>query len=80
MMLDAPRQNWSVYKKLTAQHDRQLARSLSIAERYARYEDLFQLVCGQPRPVVEQDRLEKRRWQQKLELRQQQNRAFGSLP
>jgi len=78
-MLDAPRQNWNVYKTLTADHDRRLARRLSVAERYARYSDLFRLVCGQPRPADEQDRLEKRRWQQKLALRQKQNRAFGSL-
>jgi len=78
-MLDAPRQNWNVYRDLTAQHDRQLARNLSVAERFARYEDLYRLVCGQPRPADEQDRLEKRRWQQKLALRQKQNRAFGSL-
>ena len=79
-MLDAPRQNWTVYENLTAQYDRQLARSLSMAERYARYEDLYQLVCGQPRPTAEQERLEKRRWQQKLVLRHKQNQAFGSLP
>ncbi len=78
-MLDAPRQNWTVYKALTAEHDRRLARSLSMAERFARYEELFRLVCGQPRTSDERDRLEKSRWQQKLALREKQNRAFGSL-
>lgn len=78
-MLDAPRQNWTLYKTLTAEHDRRLARSLSMADRFARYESLYRLVCGEPRAAVEQARLEKTRWQQKLKLRHKQNRAFGSL-
>jgi len=78
-MLDAPRQNWTVYKALTAEHDRRLLKNLSMAERFARYQDLFQLVCGQRRSEAEQARLEKSRWQQKLALREKQNRAFGSL-
>jgi len=50
-----------------------------MAERFARYESLYQMVCDGPRSAVEQARLEKTRWQQKLKMRQKQNRAFGSL-
>ena len=78
-MLDAPRQDWDAYRALTAVHDRQALRNLTIADRFALYADLFQLVCGHPRVAAHQQRLDKRRWQQKLELRQRQNRAFGSV-
>lgn len=76
-MLDAPRQDWEAYETFVAKHDRQLARSLSVEERFARYVDLYQLVCGQVRTVEQQARLDESRWTQKLALRRKQILAYG---
>ena len=78
-MLNAPQQNWEVYRALVSAHDREFARNLSMADRFSRYEDLYRLVCARQRPAEEQERLEKRRWQQKLALRQKQNYVFRFL-
>lgn len=76
-MLDAPRQDWNAYQLLVGEQDRRLARNLTFADRFARYEDLFELVCQHPRPVDQQARLEKRRWQEKLSIRKRQLAAYG---
>ena len=78
-MLDAPRQNWEAFRNLTAAHDRQFARDLSVAERFACYEDLFDLIWSAPRTAEERERMDKSLWQQKLVLRKKQIRAFHSL-
>lgn len=77
-MLDAPRQDWKLYEAFVAKHDRQLACSLSMVERFARYEDLYQLVCGRNRSNDQQARLDASRWKQKLAIRRKQNRIFDS--
>lgn len=76
-MLDALRQDWAAYAALTAAHDREFARSLTVGDRFARYEDLFDLVNQHQRSPDEQSRLDLSRWQQKLSLRLRQLRAFG---
>ena len=78
-MLDAPRQNWELYRAMTAPYDRAYTRSLTVAEKFAIYEELFQFVHSQPRTPEELERLEASRWQQKLALRELQNRAFGNV-
>lgn len=78
-MLDAPRQNWDLYRAMTAAHDREYARRLSMAEKFAIYEDLFRIVNSQPRTPEELELLEASRWKQKLALRELQNRAFGNV-
>lgn len=75
-MLDAPRQNWAVYSALSKPIDQRHARALSLQERFARYENLYRLVCQRPLEAGDRQRLEAWRWQKKLALRLQMNVAF----
>lgn len=72
----APQQNWPAYRALTAEADRRHARSLSIEQRFSLYEDLFTIVCRKGNPSPDNERVEQRRWAEKMALRRRLNEIY----
>jgi hypothetical protein len=72
----APQQNWTAYRALTKEVDRQHARSLTVEQRFAIYEDLLALVINHRNAAAGSDRAEQRRWTEKLAMRRRLNEIF----
>jgi hypothetical protein len=72
----APQQNWTAYRALTKEADRQHARSLTVEQRFALYEALFEAVCCGLEPSPGRDRAEQRRWTEKLAMRRRLNEIY----
>jgi hypothetical protein len=78
-MLDAPRQDWAAYEKLAGPSDAAWLRGLTVAERFALYADLFNMVWDARRGPGDWQRLEQWHWQQKLATRLRMVEAFNQL-
>jgi hypothetical protein len=78
-MLDAPRQDWRAYEERTRAGNVAWLRALTAQDRFALYCDLFDLIHQSRDPRVDLDRLEQRRWQQKLAARQRVVEAYRRL-
>ena len=78
-MLDAPQHDWQYYEALTRQADVAWIRSLTASERFAIYADLFNMIWQARKSAQYSDRLEERRWRQKLEIREIAVSAFAKL-
>jgi hypothetical protein len=78
-MVDAPCHDWSRYDSLIERERVQWIRSLSPQQRYALYEDFFNLVHSAPRKALERERLEQWRWAEKLAMRLRLVDAFRKL-
>jgi hypothetical protein len=78
-MLDAPQHDWRFYEDLTRQTDAAWIRGLSASERFTIYADLFNMIWQARQTARFSDRLEERRWQQKLEIRESAVNAFAKL-
>lgn len=75
----APQQDWAVYQQLTKSVDCAHARSLTTEQKFALYEDLYQLAGSRAEDPVATAKLDKQRWQKKLVLRQELNRIFQAV-
>lgn len=78
-MLDAPKQNWSLYEKMCqAEHTRWL-RSLTVQESWGQYCSMFdfarQMAQYQPHDAA----AEQRRWEEKVKIRQRMVKSFARL-
>ena len=78
-MVDVPRQDWSLYEAFTGREEAAWIRGLSPQDRFAIYEDLFNVIWTAPRSPGESERLEQWRWDQKLALRLRLVEAFTKL-
>jgi hypothetical protein len=78
-MITAPRQNWAMYEALAREENAQWIRRMSPQERFAIYEDLFNVIWNARRDPQEAERLERWRWEQKLALRLRAVEAFSKL-
>jgi hypothetical protein len=76
-MIDAPQQDWSLYKAMSRQSDAAWIRSLSPADRFELYADLFDLIWEARRTLPFGDRVDDRHWRQKVEVRQRLTNAFA---
>jgi hypothetical protein len=78
-MVDAPRQDWDKYKALTRQDEVRWLQQLGIDERFAIYDDAFNIIWGFRRDADEWTRLEQSHWEQKSALRMRLVRAYNLL-
>jgi hypothetical protein len=74
--MDAPRQDWTAYRRLTAAHDAAWIRGLTPSDRFELYADLFNLIWNAPRDPAQWERLERARWDAKLATRLRMVGAF----
>ena len=78
-MLDAPKQNWSLYDKLCqAEHTRWL-RSLTVQESWTLYCSMFDVAQQMNQNSPPDAAAEEQRWDEKLKLRQRMVKAFARL-
>jgi hypothetical protein len=78
-MLSAPQQDWSMYESRTREENAEWIRGLSPNERFAIYESLFNALWAVPRGAEENERLDRRRWEQKLAQRLRAVDAFSKM-
>ena len=78
-MLDAPKQNWRAYDDLTRRDQADWVRSLSLQDRFAIYDDLFNMIWLGRQNAGDWERLEKSRWKEKVARRLELVRAFVKL-
>jgi hypothetical protein len=78
-MVSPPKQNWSLYEAWTRQHDVDWLRGLSLQDRFAIYEDLFNVIWTARGNSSDWARLDRRSWHQKLAIRLRQVEAFSKL-
>jgi hypothetical protein len=78
-MVDAPKQNWSLYRQLTRQSDAEWIRSLTPSERFDLYADLFATICEARRGEGDWKRLEEWHWKEKVAARLRMVEAFRKL-
>jgi hypothetical protein len=78
-MLDAPRQDWSLYESFAREADAAWIRRLTASDRLAMYADLFNMLWRARQPAGHNELVEQRRWQEKLKLRQCSVNAFAKL-
>lgn len=80
MMQIAPKQDWAYYEMRCRESDAQRLRALTPADRFALSADLFNLqwIARQQAPGQWQ-RLDERRWQEKLALRARMADAYKKL-
>jgi hypothetical protein len=78
-MVDVPQQDWSYYEAVTNREERAWLRGLSPQDRFAIYEDMFNVIWTAPRTPIEIERLERLRWEQKLSVRLRLVEAFTKL-
>jgi len=72
----APQQDWSAYRDMTKNLDRDNARRLTMKQRFDLYADLFRMVCCRNSSAIQRDRIEQHRWTQKLALRLKWNSIY----
>jgi len=79
-MAIAPQQDWSYYELRAGEYDVAWLRSLTLDERFALYEDMFNVLWA-ARPEMPGDwaRLERHQWAKKVALRQRMVDAFSKL-
>jgi hypothetical protein len=78
-MANAPRQDWTAYRKRVKQCDAAWLRALSTDERFALYADLFDMIWEARGNRGMGERLESWSWNQKVASRLRQVRAFAKL-
>ena len=74
----APQQDWELYRSLTEKLQQEYLRHLTVDQRFQLYQDMYRVVCD-GRDRDEWLRLEQRRWEQKLALRQRMVDAFSKM-
>ena len=72
----APQQDWSAYRDMTKNLERDIARRLTMEQRFDLYADLFRMVCCPKASAIQRDRIEQQRWTQKLALRLKWNSIY----
>jgi hypothetical protein len=79
-MSDAPKQDWVYYELQCCESDAQRLRTMTPADRFALTADLFNLqwIARQQAPGRWQ-RLDERRWQEKIALRKRMADAYKKL-
>lgn len=77
--MDAPKQDWNAYAAMTAASDAAWIRGLTVSDKFALYQEMFRLMWSAPRDPAERERLERWRWEQKLETRLRMVEAFRKL-
>jgi hypothetical protein len=70
-MTEVPQQDWAAYEALAAASDTVALRNLTPVDRFALYEDLFDLIWDVRRGLGDWEKLERWSWEQKLALRRQ---------
>jgi hypothetical protein len=75
----APQQNWPAYEALTRAEQAEWIRTLSPQDRFAIYEDLFNMIWTTRDAHGDWDRLDRWHWQEKLAVRMRQVEAFNKL-
>jgi len=78
-MLEAPRQDWSLYEKRCRDARIEHLRSLSPSAALGIYDDLHRFACALPGTAREHERFEAMRWREKLALRGKMHAAFVAL-
>jgi hypothetical protein len=78
-MVTAPQQNWQLVDKLSHAEDVAWLRSLTSQERFTLYEGLLSLVGNSTLSSDALERLECRRWEDKLSIRRKFVEAFQKL-
>lgn len=68
-MPDAPQQDWPLYDSMCREAEMAWLRSLTPADKFAIYNDLFNVVWEARKKLGVNERLDEWEWQQKLELR-----------
>jgi hypothetical protein len=75
-MIDAPRQDWAAYEAAVRPHELERLRRMTPADKFALYEDMFELFTAGRIGTKEWKRLEELRWQEKLRIRNRMVEAF----
>ncbi|HKD36403.1 MAG TPA: hypothetical protein VKB78_06365 [Pirellulales bacterium] len=76
-MLDGPRQDWAFYEERVRPIDRAWLQSLTTADRWAIYCDMFNLIWNARKQISgDWQRLDEQRWREKLALRLKMVDAF----
>jgi hypothetical protein len=75
----APQQNWAAYEKLTRADHAAWLRSLTPQDRFALYSDMFNVIRAARDSRIDQDRLDRWLWKQKVAARMRQVEAFTKL-
>lgn len=79
-MLTAPSHDWSYYESRARAADAELLPGPTAHERFELYASLFNAIVNARQSISgDWDRLEARRWQEKLELRNRAVDAFQKL-
>jgi len=78
-MVDAPRQNWNAYDARILKSDAEWIRGLSIQDRFAIYEDAFNLIWSSEKAPGDWSRVDRWRWGEKLAHRLRAIDAFTKL-
>lgn len=78
-MMDSPRQDWCAYEASTRQENANWVRNLSPLDRFAIYDDLFNLIWSARGDAGNWSRLEQWNWKQKVAARLKLVSAFTSL-
>jgi hypothetical protein len=75
-----PQQKWAVVENRLRALDAAWLRALSLEERYALYQDLFQVLRESRQKLPgDWERLERQQWEDKLALRRRLGEAFSKL-
>jgi hypothetical protein len=77
-MLDAPRQDWELYRKLTMPYDIAWQRSLTPEQKFAIYQGLYRIAMSRTGPG-DWAALDARQWQEKLARRMKEVEAYRKL-
>ena len=77
-MLDAPRQDWSLYRQLTETYDIAWERNLTVAEKFALYQDMHRIVMARTGPG-DWAKLDEWLWQEKVARRLKEVKAYRKL-
>jgi hypothetical protein len=78
-MLDAPQQDWSLYRELTRNESVGWIRDLTPQRRFEIYDDFYKQISKVRRDPSEWVRLENWRWEKKLAQRFHMIEAFKNL-
>jgi hypothetical protein len=79
-MLDAPQHDWSFYEAQTRESQATWFREQTLQERFDLYASLFNTLWSARQNLPgDWERLERQRWQEKLELRRRMVSAFQKL-
>jgi hypothetical protein len=79
-MLDAPQHDWSFYEAKTRGSEAAWNRKLTTSERFDLYASLFNTIWNARRNLPgDWERVEKRRWEEKLAMRRRMVDAFHKL-